>query len=55
MDGIGQFISEILTPEFLVNWATMAVSLFNIIVLLWLGLTVVLALLSALAIFAAEG
>ena len=42
IDGIGQFISEILTPAFLVDWATMAVSLFNMIVLLWLGLTVVL-------------
>ncbi|HST05734.1 MAG TPA: ATP-binding protein [Chloroflexia bacterium] len=42
IDGIGQFLSEILTPAFLVDWATMAVSLFNVIVLLWLGLTVVL-------------
>lgn len=41
-DGIGEFIRQILTPAFLVDWATMAVSLFNVIVLLWLGLTVVL-------------
>lgn len=30
------------TPEFLLDWAVMSVSLFNTIVLLWLGLTVLL-------------
>ncbi|MEO8289162.1 MAG: hypothetical protein ABI670_22365 [Chloroflexota bacterium] len=39
---MGQLISELLTPQFLLDWATMAVSLFNTIILLWLGITVLL-------------
>ena len=37
---MGDLISQILTPQFLLDWATMGVSLFNTIVLLWLGITV---------------
>jgi signal transduction histidine kinase len=39
-DLISQLLSEILTQQFLLDWATMAVSLFNTIILLWLGITV---------------
>jgi signal transduction histidine kinase len=39
-DLISQLLSEVLTPQFLLDWATMAVSLFNTIILLWLGITV---------------
>ena len=31
-----------MTGEFFVDWATMAVSLFNTVLLLWLGLTILL-------------
>ncbi|NOX61425.1 MAG: hypothetical protein GXP42_05695 [Chloroflexi bacterium] len=31
-----------MTGSFLLNWATLAVSLFNTILFLWLGLTVLL-------------
>ena len=37
---MGELISQLLTPQFLLDWATMAVSLFNTIILLWLGITV---------------
>jgi signal transduction histidine kinase len=39
-DLISQLLSEILTQQFLLDWATMAVSLFNTSSLLWLGITV---------------
>jgi signal transduction histidine kinase len=42
LDIIGDLLRDILNPQFLLNWATMAVSLFNTIILLWLGLTVLL-------------
>jgi hypothetical protein len=38
--GVGDLISPLLAPQFLLDWATMAVSLFNTIILLWLGITV---------------
>ncbi|HET9494900.1 MAG TPA: hypothetical protein VFR15_11780, partial [Chloroflexia bacterium] len=42
LDIIGDLLRDLLNPQFLLNWATMAVSLFNTIILLWLGLTVLL-------------
>jgi signal transduction histidine kinase len=37
---LGELIAQLLAPQFLLDWATMAVSLFNTIILLWLGTTV---------------
>src|SRR4051794_29964236 len=42
IDTIAQLVREMLNPQFLLDWAIMAVSLFNVIVLLWLGCTVLL-------------
>lgn len=42
LDTIIDLLGGILNPLFLLDWATMSVSLFNVIVLLWLGLTVLL-------------
>ncbi len=42
IDDIFDLLGDIFNPRFLLDWATMAVSLFNVIVLLWLGLTVLL-------------
>lgn len=42
LDGLIDLFRDIFNPLFLLDWATMSVSLFNVIVLLWLGLTVLL-------------
>jgi hypothetical protein len=42
IETILKLLSEFFKPLFLLDWATMSVSLFNVIVLTWLGLTVLL-------------
>ena len=42
VETILELLGDIFDPLFLLDWATMSVSLFNVIVLTWLGLTVLL-------------